>query len=110
MNRRIGCIAIPLILWLMSSISAQNLSTSFAIGPSAVWNPPPGVAEKLYSACGSLWGDPQLVSCVSSFMRKNGASPQAIEFSKQLDCKGFLVSFRETGKVDIGGRLLFCSR
>jgi hypothetical protein len=102
MNKSIINVAIPLLAWLTSSVYSQNLSASHVIAPSAVWDASPDVVGQLYSECADLWGSPELVNCVSSIMRKNAASFQAIEFSKQLGGKGFLTSFRETGRVDIG--------
>jgi hypothetical protein len=105
MIRRIYCITFTFLFWHLGVIaSPQHSKAPYVIGPDAVWNPSSKIRDALYSACSDfrMSKPTELVDCVSSFMKKNGASPQAVAFSRLLGGKGFLTSFKEAGRIDIG--------
>lgn len=74
---------------------------STEIGPSGVWEPPNIVWSRMQDECHRKKEEPAFVDCVISIMEKAGASARARAFTKLIKGEGYMVSFREMGKVDI---------
>ncbi len=66
-------------------------------GPEAIWNPPPGVEDETDGDCQFPPTDPE--KCTIAFMRRAGASRQAIAFA-ELTHGQYMIGFRELGLVD----------
>ncbi|MEN3330755.1 MAG: hypothetical protein V7641_120 [Blastocatellia bacterium] len=71
------------------------------VGSESIWRVSENVRSDLYAECQGS-SDDKLSDCVSSFMKKHGASSRAIEFARLMKCQAFLISFREAGRVDVG--------
>jgi len=83
-----------------ASSSTQSPARRMEIGPQAVWKPLEGKWEAIQEKC-NLGQGKISVSCIASRMRKEGASPEAVEFTRLMKGEVYLSSFREMGKVDI---------
>jgi hypothetical protein len=74
------------------------------IGPKSVWVPSPEAQQRIMDQCPS---GASRVTCVASVMRSFGASAEALAFysafTQVSDRDGFLISFKEAGKVDLAG-------
>lgn len=86
-----------LIRWLDGNRSSGDRSNDF--GPAAIWTPPRDL--DLYSKTGSC----RDITCFLVVMRENGASPEAVAFSRTLysatESMGYMSSFQEAGRVDV---------
>jgi hypothetical protein len=86
-----------IILSLLSGGLAHPLlaraaaASSPAIGPETVWRQPADIIKHMGEVENDLYG----------YMKKNGASPQAIAFARQME-GDILTQFREMGRVDLG--------
>ena len=69
------------------------------VGASAVWDPGTGLFFELQQCHFNL---PTRADCVSSIMDREGASQEAISFVRGFDGEFMLVSFAESGRVDLG--------
>lgn len=87
-----------LLLWTMDPAASQT------IGPGAVWRPGSAAMNAVREQCAkgqpSNFGD-----CLISKMPEQGASAEAVAFSKELEKKngqiGFITAFQESGPVDV---------
>jgi len=75
-------------------------SDSGEVAREAVWTPPQQVWSQVQNKCREP-ESPQLSACTASAMRRLGASPHAIEFTRLIKGEGWMESFREMGKVDL---------
>jgi predicted secreted protein len=66
---------------------------------NVAWNPPEGFREKVFTACADADGHFGL--CFAEQMRKAGASPQVLRFTKLIDNDGYVASFRSVDKLAI---------
>jgi hypothetical protein len=99
MKKSVTLYTILILLCAVNSASQarrQVAAKSNEIGPKAIWNPPQEVWGRMQEVCSSGG-----VECVASFMRRAGASPQAIAFTRLLKDEGYMTSFSEMGKVDL---------
>jgi predicted secreted protein len=81
-------------------LGTMNGKSQRAVGPEARWQGGKSFMETVYRECGSFAGA-KLGECMVSVMERSGASPQAAAFARQLENRGFMHAFRETGRVDI---------
>ncbi|HXN71904.1 MAG TPA: hypothetical protein VN861_05040 [Candidatus Acidoferrales bacterium] len=94
------CVNGPLLLAQKSADSAQISGQH--VGSAVVWNPSPQILSAIREKCGrddsSAPND-----CFLSEMQSQGASPQAVAFSKAFSEKGtaYVRAFRKVGVVDI---------
>jgi concanavalin A-like lectin/glucanase superfamily protein len=113
------------MLLLIPSMGFAQSTTSTQItdfGPQNVWDLRDERGElvwrKIHESCepaefgaGRSWserrhtrekrGQSSVADCIASNMRKEGASPQAIEFTRQMNGEVYMGSFRKMGKVDM---------
>ena len=50
----------------------------------------------------SAWRECDGPNCVLAFMKKSGASEESMNFVRKIDGEGYLETFEEKGRVDIG--------
>ena len=83
-------------------ITAQEKdSTSIEkITGKAIWGPGMGMMHAIHDSCDSM-KYPSFGDCFLEQMKKFGASPEAVEFTKLTGSEGFMRDFKETGKVDV---------
>lgn|GEM_PF-3401772 len=71
-------------------------------GPESIWDPTDKArAEALQKCKKEERKTDRFVKCVLQVMKDRGATDQAIEFTRLLKGEGFMISFKETGKVDV---------
>lgn len=68
------------------------------VGPQALWQPGMQIMQSIRQECGSA---PNFGECFVSQMRKSGASPQAVAFTKLTGNTGYLRDFHEMGRIDV---------
>lgn len=78
--------------------SKPAFSKSNTFSSASVWTP-----KEAYPA----WDKCNDINCVLEYMKKSGASEEAINFTKKIDEKlfgvpGYLETFEEKGRVDLG--------
>lgn len=95
---RAQSIAVPVLLIL--ACAAPAVRAKEPVGPKAVWEALMGVMGNLHDECGSKTV-PDVTRCLPKFMRKSGASPQALAFTKRLKGEGFLRRFDAAGPVGV---------
>jgi len=95
---RARSIAVPLLLIL--AFGAPAVRAQEPVGPKAVWEALMGVMGNLHDECGSKTV-PDVSVCLPEFMRKAGASAQALAFTKRLKGEGFLRRFDAAGPVGV---------
>jgi predicted secreted protein len=94
-----------LIMWLMmiGAVAAQNKDTTLAdekINAKAIWAPGMEMMHAIHDSCDGM-KYPSFGECFLNQIKKLGASPEAIEFTKLTGNEGFMRDFKETGSVDI---------
>jgi hypothetical protein len=89
------CLCLVFAVAQSQSVQAQKTA---AIGSDALWQPGMQGMQDIKDKCGSA---PDFGVCFASQMRKEGASPQAVAFTKLTGNVGFMRDFRETGRVDV---------
>jgi|RhiMetdeSRZDD1v2_1073273.scaffolds.fasta_scaffold09822_8 hypothetical protein len=75
-------------------------NASKPIGPDAVFKPASNFIDALHASCGTQSGD-ALGECFAAQMKKAGASPAALAFTRRMGNQAYLSSLRETGRVDV---------
>jgi hypothetical protein len=70
------------------------------IGPDSVFTPASTFIDDLHQSCPALSGD-ALGDCFLAQMKKAGASPAALAFTRRTGSQAYLKALRETGKVDV---------
>lgn len=90
------CFCLVFVFAQKQSAQAQQKST--AIGADALWQPGMQGMQDIKEKCGSA---PDFGACFAAQMQKEGASPQAVAFTKLTGNTGFMRDFRETGRVDV---------
>jgi hypothetical protein len=97
---RVFACALLTMLWLpvSRSLQSQDKSPQFpqGIGSEAVWNLLPDAWPRLNQQCPSNDGQ-----CLMSFMRANGASSDALDFTRLVRGEGFLAGLKKIGPVDL---------
>lgn len=86
-----------------SNSAAANLASqdsSTVIGSAAVWSPGGSTLQAIQRDCGLVNAN-DLGNCFTSEMRKYGASDAAVKFSNMLDGVGYMVKYRQTGKLGV---------
>ncbi|MBI4469644.1 MAG: hypothetical protein HY650_10025 [Acidobacteria bacterium] len=97
---------IALVLWAIFWPSTPqdkktgSSETARPIGPLALWQPGMSMMQSIRDECSSKAGG-DFGECFASAMRKSGASPQAVAFTRRIDNTGYMRDFRETGRVDV---------
>lgn len=78
-------------------VKAQD--SAYTVTAAAIWNPGMAIMNEIAENCGrselSATG-----SCLTDIMRKNGASPQAIEFAGKMGTVSYMNGFKELGMID----------
>lgn len=74
--------------------AAGALAQPSLVGPQAIWELP----SHLY---GSFTGCDEDLECLMPVMKKGGASPQAMAFTRMMKDNCYLEKFKEMGKVDL---------
>jgi hypothetical protein len=85
------CCALFLCLGSASLAAEKN-----SLGAGAVWRLPREALMKC------LDSNPNASDCLTQVMKRNGASPEALEVNKLLDGDGYLREFNRLGKVSLG--------
>lgn len=83
-----------LVLWMgltSNGVLAQDRAFP-RIGPDAVWPADWRLIARHHG---------EVLAGLESFMRRQGASPQALAFTRAVQGEGFLTSFTEMGRVDL---------
>jgi uncharacterized protein YecT (DUF1311 family) len=70
-------------------------------GPTAIWNPPDIVRQRIQSDCMPAQGPAALTTCVTGIMQETGASADAIRFTRLLRGEGYMTDFRQAGNLGI---------
>lgn len=91
------CSCLVLALTQNQNVRAQQSSVP-TIDTKALWQPGMQGMADIRKTCGSA---PDFGVCFAAQMQKEGASPQAVAFTKLTDNTGFLRDFKEAGRVDI---------
>ena len=68
------------------------------ITKKAIWRPSKSVIKKIFM-CRS--NNRNYLNCVVNIMKKNGATKEAIYFSKKIGGRGFMSYFYPVGKIDL---------
>ena len=95
--------AVSILFLLAAAIlpTTPKAAASKPTGPDAVFKPASNFVETLHQSCGTQSGD-ALGDCFLAEMKKAGASPAALAFTKQTGNLAYLASLREAGQVDVG--------
>jgi Tol biopolymer transport system component len=83
---------------IVTSFQLPLVSAQGSIGQDDVWNPHGTEYADEIQQCHQ---QTSFVQCVVAVMQRAGASPGAIAITRQLDGRGFMISFEETGLVDL---------
>jgi hypothetical protein len=96
-----------LLLAFVSAAAAQEAvpptpaPAPLPVGPDAVWAPAPTFLKTMHKACDK--GPPaHFGECFVAQMKKAGASEPALAFARRTGNLGYLVDYRDAGKVDVG--------
>ena len=68
------------------------------IGAGAVWKPPEGFRDRVTAVCGAAGG--KFADCFVAQMKKDGASKEALEFTRRIGNQGYITAFVESGRVE----------
>jgi hypothetical protein len=85
---------------IILAFAAPAARAATPVGPEAVWETLMGVMGNLHDECGSKTV-PDVTVCLPDFMRKAGASAQALAFTSRLKGEGFLRRFDAAGPVGV---------
>jgi len=101
--RRVWCFLI--VIGIAGCAIAQPAVAPARIGTSSVWQIPPQFLANAHAVCDKLLGD--IGQCLIDQMAKNGASPDAVAFSRELYKQshgdvGIMTGFQPIGPVDFG--------
>lgn len=88
------CLCLAFAVAQSQSTQAQKAQ----IGSDALWQPGMQGMQDIKEKCGSA---PDFGACFAAQMRKQGASAQAVAFTKLTGNTGFMRDFRETGRIDV---------
>ncbi len=97
------------IFFIIIILFAVPRSYTEPLDARAVWNPPYQAIQELNQDCSSKVGNILYVSCVTSVMEKFGSSQEAINFTRSVDGRGFLVALEEFGRVAVAQVMLLGS-
>jgi predicted secreted protein len=94
--------SILLILTMAGIITAQSKDSLFngKISSKAIWQPGMGIMQVIHDSCDNVQNQ-SFGQCFWEQMKKSGASPEALEFTRLTGYEGFMRDFKNTGKVDI---------
>jgi len=90
------CCCMVFVLVQSPNVRAQGPGV---VGTDALWQPGMEGMRDIKDECESA---PNFGNCFAANMQRQGASPQAIAFTKLIGNTGFMRDFRETGRVDVG--------
>ena len=68
------------------------------ITPESIWKPSKEALNQIFQCRNN---PNTYLSCLIQVMERNGASQEAIRFTKTLDGRGFMVAFQDLGRVDL---------
>ncbi len=88
---------IPTLLTIVA-LGASAARAQAPVSRAAVWPVLMGVMGNLHDECGGK-AAPDVRRCLPDFMRKSGASAQALAFVKRLKGEGFLRDYEDWGPV-----------
>jgi hypothetical protein len=91
-------VIMTLLICVCTSTSSAN--SVGKVTKSAEWHPKEGVIQTIQDSCrNSEWSKHE--ECVAAFMRKFGASREAIDFIKYLKGEGWISTVKGKGKVNL---------
>jgi hypothetical protein len=95
--------AVAIFFLLSASIvpTTPKAAAAKPVGPDAIFKPASNFADTLHQSCAAQSGD-ALGECFLAEMKKAGASPAALAFTRQTGNLAYLASLREAGLVDVG--------
>jgi hypothetical protein len=96
--------AVAIVFLLAASlVPSPEPKTSAAkpIGPDAVFTPASTFVDDLHQSCVAQSGD-ALGECFLAQMKRAGASPAALAFTRRTGNLAYLSALREAGNVDVG--------
>ena len=98
-----SCINYFIIIIALIFVQAQpdySQQTDKEINAGAIWNPSMDDMENIYTKCGLL-KDEDLYSCLIEEMQSAKAPGRAVEFTRLLNGRGYMKSFKPLGIVDV---------
>lgn len=98
----IGTFLLPGLAPARNAGAGEFTKASGVIGPDVVWKfPSKKVQGKFITAWQECRSRSQGLGCIAALMRRGGASPAAIAFTRRLDGDAYAESFRKMGRVDL---------
>lgn len=101
-----SCRVTLLVAFLVLIACAAPAQNAQKIGPSAVWQMPDSARTNILKKCGDATQPSSFGKCFMDQMAANGASPQAVAFTRELYAAnggdvGIMNGFQKVGPVDI---------
>src|SRR6188508_3389210 len=86
---------------LLPALSATAVALQLQkVTSRAIWGPGMSVMQEIRDQCGRVPGEP-IGDCFYSMMEKNGATPEALAFTKQTGNLGYLRDLLNVGPVAV---------
>jgi hypothetical protein len=100
-----GCLVLLAAAMMLGANESRSAQQAARIGPRAIFSLSRDVEMKVIEemqACPVAMDDARpKIECVTSALRKAGATSEALAFVAMLGGEGYLESFRQMGKVDL---------
>jgi hypothetical protein len=97
-----GTLLLPGLAHASKAGAGEFTKASGVIGPAVVWKlPSKKVQRKFIAEWQECRSHSQDLDCIASVMRRGGALPAAIAFTRRMDGDAYAESFRKMGPVDL---------